>query len=80
MITRAEEDIDEGEDPLPSAGHDQDVSRVGRVVQGGDFAAQERVPGRLRVAEAQVAPERSGLVIGMVQEFRHGPALDIAGT
>ena len=64
VVARPEDGVDQGEDPLLGAGQDEDVVGRGGVVERGDLVAQERVAGRLRVAEAEVAPERGGLIVG----------------
>jgi hypothetical protein len=38
------------------------------------------VAGRFRVAECQALPERSGLVIGELEQVAHRVALEIGGT
>ena len=80
VVARPEDGVDQGEDPLLGAGQDEDVVGRGGVVERGDLVAQERVAGRLRVAEAEVAPERGGLIVGEGEELAHRPALDVAGT
>ena len=58
MVARAEQDVREAEDRLLCAGEDEDVVRRERVVERGDLGPEERMSGRLRVAEPQVVPER----------------------
>ena len=78
MVARAEQAADEGEDRLLRAGRDEDVVGIGRLVERGDLATQERVAGRFRVAEPEVAPEGGRLVVGEGEELGHRPGLDVA--
>ena len=57
---------------------DEDVVGPGGLVERGDLAPEERVAGRFRVAEAEVAPQRGGLVVGEGEQVAHRPRLDVA--
>ena len=72
--------VGEAEDRLLRAGEDQDVVGLEAVVQRGDLAPEERMAGRLRVAEGQAVPQAARLVVGEREELGHRVALDVGGA
>ena len=77
MVTRPEEDVGQAEDRLLRTGEDEDLLGLDPVVERGDLPTQERMPGRLRVAEGQAVPERTRLVVGEGQQVGHRVALHV---
>ena len=53
------------------------VVGLDRLVGRGDLAAEQRVAGRLGVAELEALPERAGLGVGEGDELGHREALDV---
>jgi hypothetical protein len=76
----AEHHVEQAEDGLLGAAEDEHLVGRDRLVEVGDLAAQERVAGRLRVAERQTVPEGPRLLVGELQELRHRVALDVRGA
>ncbi len=61
VVAGSEHDVDETEDRLLGAGEDEDVVRLDLVVEVRDLGPQERMAGRLRVAEPKAVPQRARL-------------------
>ena len=80
VVARSEQDVHQAEDRLLGAGERQDLVRLDRLVERGDLAPQERVAGRLRVAELEAVPQRSGLVVGEGEELGHRVGLHVRGA
>ena len=76
----SEQHVHQAEDRLLGAGEGEDLVGFDGVVERGDLAAQERVAGRLRVAEPEAVPERARLVVGEGEKLGHRVALDVRGA
>jgi hypothetical protein len=72
--------VHEAEDRLLRAGEGQHLVGVDGLVQRRDLGAQERVPSRLRVPQAQAVPQGPRLVVGERDQLRHGVGLDVRGA
>ena len=77
VVARAEQCGHQAEDRLLGTGEREDI--IGRevLVQLGNLGSQERVAGRLRVAELQAVPHRSRLIVGELEQIGHRPAFDV---
>ena len=80
VVARSEQHVGEAEDRLLGAGEGQDVVGLDRLVQRGDLAPQQRMTGRLRVAELEAVPQRAGLVVSEREQLRHRVRLDVGGA
>ena len=80
VVARPEHHVRQAEDALLGAGEDEDLVRLDPVVERRDLPAQERMSGRLGVAEAEAGPQGPRLVVGQGQQLGHGKALDVRGA
>ena len=74
VVARVDRRAHEAEDRLLGAGEDHHVVRREALVQLRDLGPEQRMAGRLRVAELQPVPHRAGLVVRERQELGHRPA------
>ena len=80
VVARSEQHVGEAEDRLLGAGEGQDVVGLDRLVQRGDLAPQQRMAGRLGVAQLEAVPQRAGLVVSEREQLRHRVRLDVRGA
>jgi hypothetical protein len=77
VLAWPQQHVHQDEDRFFRSGKDERLVRRDALVQRRDFPTQQRVAGRLGVAEPQVPPEGEHFVVGECQELRHGQRLDI---
>ena len=80
VVARPEHHVGQAEDALLGAGEHEDLVRLDPVVERGDLPAQERMSGRLGVAESETGPQGARLVVGQGQQLGHRVALDVRGA
>ena len=80
VVAWSEEHVCEAEDRFLGASEGQDVVGLDRLVQRGYLAPQQRVAGRLGVAQLEAVPQRACLVVSEGEQLRHRVRLDVRGA
>ena len=80
MVARAQQHVDETEDPLLGTGEDQHVVGFEAGVQRRDLATQQRMTARLGVAKGQVVPQGPSLLVRQLEHLVHRIPLHVRRT
>ena len=77
VVAGTHEHVQEAEDRLLGTGEDEDVVGVRCGVERRDLGPQERMAGRLGIAQPEVRPGGPHLVVGQVEQLGQRPALHV---